>query len=237
MTAAPAPNRLLNLDELEAPEFRRVLHRLDALMAQGHGAWLHPSKRWEYPWALERARLAPGSRVLDAGCGGSIFPIYLAAEGHAVHALDRSPPFGLERAYGVRVDYARADLTAMPFADDQFDAVFCISVIEHLGHGVAPAALAEVRRVLRPGGRLLLTTDFYEDATAHLVYEGPGKPFPVDWGFFDEASLRRRILAAEGFALDGALDLTVDWGVTRERMRAFHGYPYTSVGVALTKTA
>lgn len=234
---APAPNRLLNLAELETPEFLRVLQRIDALMARGHGAYLHPSKRWEYPWALERARLAPGSRVLDAGCGGSIFPIYLAAEGHAVHALDQAPPSGLDRAYGVRVDYARADLTAMPFADGEFDAVFCISVIEHLGHGAASAAMAEMRRVLRPGGRLLLTTDFYEDATASLVYEGPGGPFPVDWGFFDEASFRRCILGAEGFALEGALDLSVDWGATRERMRAFHGYPYTSVGVALTKTA
>ena len=83
MLQARAPNRLLDLAELESPPFQAVLARLDELLARNGGAYLHPSKRWEYPWALERAQLAPGSRVLDVGCGASIFPIHLAAEGHA----------------------------------------------------------------------------------------------------------------------------------------------------------
>jgi hypothetical protein len=91
-------------------------------------------------------------------------------------------------------------------------------------------------RVLRPGGRLLLTTDFYEDAEARIWYSGPDRPaFPVDWGVFDEDRLRRLILAAPGFRLEGELDLAVDWEETRPRMREYHGYPYTSVGVALVR--
>jgi hypothetical protein len=67
-------------------------------------------------------------------------------------------------------------------------------------------------------------------------YSGPDRaPFPVDWGFFDEGRLRRLILAAPGFELDGELDLTLDWAETRRRMREYHGYPYISVGVALVR--
>lgn len=83
MTGAQrAPNRLLDLGELEEPVFQRTLQRLDALTGRESISYLHPSKRWEYPWALERARLAWGSRVLDAGCGASIFPVYLSELGH-----------------------------------------------------------------------------------------------------------------------------------------------------------
>jgi 2-polyprenyl-3-methyl-5-hydroxy-6-metoxy-1,4-benzoquinol methylase len=235
MDAAKSPNRVLDLEELSTEPFHDVLDRFDWLLEKQKGAYLHPSKRWEYPWALQRAALASRSRVLDAGCGGSIFPIYLAAEGHLVHAVDRQIPAGLANAYGVTVDYAGSDISRMPFPDNTFDAVFCISVIEHLGHGGATATMAELHRVLRLGGRLLLTTDYYKDAKAKLFYEGQGESFPVDWGFFDESSLTQLILQADGFFVDGEVDLTVDWSKTEERMRRFHGYPYTSVGVALIK--
>lgn len=226
-----APNRVLDLRELERPDFRRVLARMDALLAETPGAYLHPGKRWEYPWALERAALRPGERVLDVGSGRSIFPVYLADAGLRVAALD----LALDPRLSDDVEWVEADMTAMPLPDRSFDAVFCISVIEHLPEERIPAALQEIRRVLVPGGRLLLTTDFYEDADAELWYEGPDRRFRVDWGIFDEPRLRRFILGAPGFRLKGAVDLEVDWEATRPRMRAYHGYPYTSVGVTLVR--
>jgi SAM-dependent methyltransferase len=232
---ASTPNRPLDLDELEAPHFARVLRDLDALTRRESISYLHPSKRWEYPWALERARLRPAARLLDAGCGASIFPVYLARQGHQVTAVDLAPPVGLDRAHGVSIDYVRAGITALPFADDSFDTVFCISVIEHLGHAGVPLALQELRRVLRLGGQLLVTTDYYEDADAKLWYEGADGRFPVDWSFFDEAHVRRFLLQAPGLAVDGDISLNVDWDEVRPAMRRFHGYPYTSVGVALVK--
>ncbi len=230
-----APNRLLNLGDLHTRSFREVLQQLDALEAKDDISYLHPSKRWEYPWALERAQLAPGSRVLDAGCGASIFPIHLAACGHRVSAVDLHPPQGLAAMHGVRVDYRKAGIDRLPFPDWEFDAVFCISVIEHLGREGIPAVLQELGRVVRPGGRVVLTTDYYEDAAASLWYEGPGERFPVDWSFFDESLLRELILEAPGFRVDGEVDLAVDWSRTKAEMRRFHGYPYTSVGVALIR--
>ncbi len=230
-----APNRPLDLADLDRDPYRRVLDEMDRLQSRDPISYLHPSKRWEYPWALERARLAPGSALLDVGCGASIFPVYLAGEGHRVTALDLTPPVGLARLHGVDIGYVAGDMGRLPFASERFGAVFCISVIEHLGFGAMADALAEMHRVLRPGGRLLLTTDFYEDATAELWYEGPGDPFPVDWSFFDEERLRTHILQAPGWRLDGALDLRVDWEQVKPAMRRFHGYPYTSVGVALIR--
>jgi SAM-dependent methyltransferase len=230
-----APNRTLDLAELERPAFRRIVEELEAMLATEPGAYLHPSKRWEYPWALEQARLAPGSRILDAGAGASIFPVYLAREGHRVTALDLDARRALGGGHGVVVPYVRGDLTALPFADESFDAVFCISVVEHLPEQAVPAALRELRRALRPGGKLLLTTDFFEDAAAELWYEGEDRRFRVDWHIFDEPRLRRLILGAPGWSPDGEIDLAVDWKSMTPAMRRFHGYPYTAVGIALVR--
>jgi cyclopropane fatty-acyl-phospholipid synthase-like methyltransferase len=230
-----APNRVFDMEEMQREEFRAVIDEMDRLVAQDPISYLHPSKRWEYPWALERARLKPGSRVLDAGCGASIMPIYLAKLGHRVSAIDLEIPEGLDRMHGVEVDYRKAELTALPFDDETFDAVFCISVIEHLGREGTSAALDELRRVTRRGGRVLLTTDYYRDANEPMWYEGPGESFPVDWAVFDEKRLKERILAAPGLAVEGAVDLEVDWDRTSPVMRRFHGYPYTSVGISLVR--
>jgi len=235
-TKQRAPNRLLDLDELNDPFFASTLQQLDALTEQESISYLHPSKRWEYPWALERACLQPQSRVLDAGCGASIFPVYLARQGHDVTGVDLDIPTGLADAHGVDIHYTSAGITDLPFPDQHFDAVFCISVIEHLGHGGVQAALDELRRVVKPGGRLMLTTDYFEDANARLWYEGEDRSFPVDWEFFDEQRLNRYLLNAPGLALEGDIDLHANWDSLRPAMRRFHGYPYTSVGVTLVRT-
>lgn len=234
--ATRAPNRVLDLSELELPEFREPVRVMEAMNAREAISYLHPSKRWEYPWALGRAQLRAGDRVLDAGCGASIFPVYLASLGARVSACDLQVPAGLDRLHGRKVDYVRADLTRLPFAAGEFDAVFCVSVIEHLSPGGVRHALAELGRVLRPKGRLLLTTDFCRDAGAEMWYSGPGGPFRVDWSVFDEGGLRRHILAAEGFRVEGEVDLRVDWDAASAAMEIFHGYPYTAVGVCLVRT-
>lgn len=229
------PNRPLNLAELETEPFRRVLESLDRLVRRHPGYYLHPSKRWEYPWALEQANLGEGNIVLDAGCGRSVFPLYLAGRGHTVYACDLEPPPPSIRPDRNNLHYAAADLAGLPWPDAMFDTVFLISVLEHLPLEQMPRALDEVRRVLRPGGRLLFTTDYYRDAAARLRYEGPDLDFEVDWNFFDRRRLDEIVLSHPGFRLHGDLDLSVDWSVTEPRMRAFHGYRYTSVGLTLVR--
>lgn len=235
LEAVRRPNRPFSFEDLERPSYKRVLERMDALASREDVSYLHPSKRWEYPWALERAGLAPGSRILDAGCGASIFPIYLADQGHRVAAVDRDLDERLDRRHGVSVDYLSADLNALPFSESAFETIFCISVIEHLPRESLHTALEEMRRVLGKGGRLLLTTDYYKRADAELWYEGAGRRFRVDWNVFDETALRQLIAGSPGLEIEGSMDYRVDWDEMRPKMLRFHGYAYTTIGFVFVK--
>jgi demethylmenaquinone methyltransferase / 2-methoxy-6-polyprenyl-1,4-benzoquinol methylase len=101
------------------------------------------------------AVVQPGDRVLDACCGTGDLALAAEREGGVVTGLDFSPRM-LERARqkSETVTWIEGDLLALPFGDDSFDAAT-------VGFGVRnvsdlDAALAELRRVLRPGGRLAI---------------------------------------------------------------------------------
>ncbi|MEI6667371.1 MAG: class I SAM-dependent methyltransferase [Acidobacteriota bacterium] len=69
-----------------------------------------------------------------------------------------------------RIDYTRGDLTCLPFPDASFDVVSCISVLEHMPPDTRTRGVREMARVLKPGGRLLLTYDLQErDLTSELL--------------------------------------------------------------------
>ncbi len=94
-------------------------------------------------------------RILDIGCGTGKMLDELAAFGDVVGA-DFSPEalqFCVTR--GVGADLARADARRLPFADGAFDVVTAMDIIEHIDDD--KAASSEIFRVLRPGGRLLVT--------------------------------------------------------------------------------
>jgi demethylmenaquinone methyltransferase/2-methoxy-6-polyprenyl-1,4-benzoquinol methylase len=102
-----------------------------------------------------RAVVRPGGRVLDACCGTGDLALACAREGGRVTGLDFAPRM-LERARrkSAAVEWVEGDLLALPFADRSFDAAT-------VGFGVRNVAeleraLAELRRVLRPDGRLAI---------------------------------------------------------------------------------
>jgi SAM-dependent methyltransferase len=122
---------------------------------------------------LERAGVALGGRVLDAGCGGGGMPLSLAEHARAVVGIDPIDRFGqagvrLARERGMtNLMFARADGLALPFRDGAFDLVLSHAVIEHVPD--AERYLRECRRVLAPGGRVYLSTAPYLSfAGAHL---------------------------------------------------------------------
>jgi demethylmenaquinone methyltransferase/2-methoxy-6-polyprenyl-1,4-benzoquinol methylase len=101
------------------------------------------------------AVVQPGDRVLDACCGTGDLAVAAEREGGVVTGLDFSPRM-LDRARrkSDTVTWVEGDLLALPFADDAFDSAT-------VGFGVRnvtdlEASLAELRRVLRPGGRLAI---------------------------------------------------------------------------------
>lgn len=108
--------------------------------------------------------------VLDCSCGIGTQAIGLALRGHRVTGTDISPRAAARAAReaarrGLSLRAAAADMRRLPFADGQFDTVVCAdnSLPHLLTEQDVNAALAEMRRVLRPGGRLLISTRPYDD--------------------------------------------------------------------------
>lgn len=95
--------------------------------------------------------------VLDAGCGEGYGAALLASAARRVVALDydRHTACHAARRYP-ELGIVRGNLAALPLASSSLDVVACLQVIEHLWD--QPGFLAECARVLRPGGRLLVTT-------------------------------------------------------------------------------
>lgn len=107
--------------------------------------------------------LQPGERVLDIGSGPGFLAAEMAAEvgpDGRVYGVDPSESMlASARRRGAAVEYSTGDALALPFPDAHFDVAVCTQVYEYV-EDIA-AALSEARRVLRPGGRLLvLDTDW-----------------------------------------------------------------------------
>ncbi len=103
--------------------------------------------------------LVAGKRVLDAGCGVGYGSARLARSASRVVGLDnaREPLLATRNEYGDSpVRLAQGDCRGLPFSGASFDVVVAFEVIEHLENW--RGFLAETRRVLTPGGRLLVST-------------------------------------------------------------------------------
>lgn len=111
---------------------------------------------------MELLRPAPGSLILDAGCGPGYHSIRLAKRGFQVKAIDFSEsilPAAEEnvRKAGLedRVTFQQENLLALSFQDAQFDYVICWGVLMHIPE--AEKALPELTRVLKHGGLLIVS--------------------------------------------------------------------------------
>jgi ubiquinone/menaquinone biosynthesis C-methylase UbiE len=96
---------------------------------------------------------APGPTLLDIGGGTGNYARALAAEGWEPVVLDRSPEM-LARAAAKGLQTVEADAERLPFADASFDAAMLVAMLHHVAD--PPRAVAEARRVVRPGGRVVL---------------------------------------------------------------------------------
>jgi arsenite methyltransferase len=150
----------------------------------------------------------PGDRILDAGCGPGFYVSELlervGPEGSVV-GVDASAPMlalSAKRSEGhVNVDFQEGDVTALPVADADFDRALSVQVLEYVAD--IPAALGELHRALRPGGRLLIwdvdwaTVSWHSEDTARM------ERFLVAWDkHLSDPSLPRTLSAhmrAAGF--------------------------------------
>ena len=168
------------------------------------GGWLDAhfeAARPEYEAMLRAAGFQPGWRVLDAGCGGGPFlPLLAEIVGPTGHltALDLAPENiaavaarqgtrGLPRPVETRV----GSLTELPYPDDTFDGVWCANTAQYLTDDELATALAELRRVVRPGGLVAV-----KDSDATSTRFTTRNPFLMP--HYLEASCRAGVLGGAG---------------------------------------
>lgn len=107
-------------------------------------------------WLLDAAEVRLGTHVLDVGTGTGTAAAAACGRGAKVTAVDAEPSMVEMAALNISTaDVQVAALPSLPFRDDEFDAVVANFVLNHVGQPLP--ALAELRRVTRPGGRIALT--------------------------------------------------------------------------------
>jgi SAM-dependent methyltransferase len=134
-----------------------------------------------------------GKKALDLGCREQYWTEKLKARGYEVTSVDLEP----QNSSVMRVD-ANGPL---PFVDESFDLVWCTEVIEHV---VNPEfTLGEINRVLKPGGKLLLSTpnsSFWVFRLFRLFGKGPAEMQNDDHKqFFGYEDLRRLLPSGQQF--------------------------------------
>lgn len=141
--------------DLIKPEFLSIKKDLEALN-KSHLAW---SRQWEYPWIiLQNGQLDIDHTVLDAGGGHSVFQSYLSKKVKKVVNLDVDPAIAVHEDEYPNLISCVSDIRKQPFQDNYFDAVYCISVLEHVCNDPMEP-FNECMRVLKPGCRFYLTVD------------------------------------------------------------------------------
>ncbi len=125
---------------------------------------------------LDIAGIAPGETVLDAGCGTGTMAIAArkrVGDGGAVYGVDAAPEM-IARAEqkaaraGAAVTFQAALLESLPLPDAKFDVVITSFVLHHFPDDLLKRCLAEIRRVLKPGGRLVA----FDFAAGHGPHRG-----------------------------------------------------------------
>jgi SAM-dependent methyltransferase len=176
-TQAPLSPR----DDAAAARLQREIEHHRKIAAHAEEIW-----NWESPAGrrradrraelfVEHAGLAPGVRALELGCGTGVFLEKTAPSGARIHGLDLSEDLlakaraRLDAVANVVLDRGNAE--AMPYPAAHFDAVYGSSVLHHLD---LVAALREVKRVLKPGGRIVFAEPNLVNPQVILMFKVPG---------------------------------------------------------------
>jgi len=129
----------------------RVMQEFDS---REESYWLY-SGRLLILERLLRGLICPGTRILNVGCGPGATSRLARSMGAAVTSFDYSlDALHCTGRRGMK-ELVRGDSTRLPFRDGRFDLLLCLDVAEHIEDHVAAAA--ELKRMLVPGGKLLLT--------------------------------------------------------------------------------
>lgn len=164
-------------------------------------------------------RVRGRGRVCDLGCGPGHVARYLKDRGVDVFGVDLSPGMVAEAArLSPDVEFVRGDMRRLELGDGALAAIAAFYSLIHISREELPAALAELRRVLAPGGLLLAA--FHVGTEALRLEELWGLPVSVEFVFFEPAEMERR-LAEAGFEIVESLEREPYEGVEHPSRRAY----------------
>lgn len=140
--------------------------------------------------------LPPRALVFDIGCGPAQVSAHVREVGHTALSIDLTMEMLLvARSRGAADAAVRADVRRLPSADAVADAAVCWYSLHHLPRAAMPGALAELRRVLRVGGRLLIGTHCGRGEAFHAT-DWQGRPETVIVTYYAEQELRNLVRRA-----------------------------------------
>lgn len=195
--------------------------RFELGVAEGYAGWAsgydeepNPLIVIEEPVVLELLGDVAGKDVLDAGCGTGRYAVPLAQAGASVSGLDATEEMlALAQAKaaeaGVNVDLRIGEVTRLPYPDASFDVVVCALMLCHLPD-VTPA-IAEFARVLRPGGKLVIS-DFHPFCLLigwRTVYRRPEASYYIE-NYVHSIADDLHALRGSGFALRDLREELID---------------------------
>jgi SAM-dependent methyltransferase len=173
------------------------------------------ARMWEYPFAIINAEIKQGQKIADIGCGSTPFTLYLADQAGPKNVTGFDNDFlkddDTHFAFGVRKNFIKdsginfkfSGLDNIDSPDNIFDTVFCISVLEHIEEPtVWQNGLMEMARILKPGGRLIITFDVC--LTHRFLSVGDMLNFTglVPLGLMDMNWPEKRFVKVDGIAMD-----------------------------------
>jgi len=197
-------HRVLNRPLLSAEEWQHALASVKQLRLPPHE---DGPKNWDALAALDAilSELPLSAAVLDAGAAAySPLLCWLYLYGyrdlHGINLIfDRPFAFG-------PIQYVPGDIERSPYGDACFDAVACLSVIEH---GVdEDAFLKEMSRILKPGGLLIVSCDYFAQPTDTKGMTAYGAPVRV----FDRPSVRELLHKAQSYGLSSTSPVELECG-------------------------